>query len=164
MFQDAWGKHRSSTKDQERRYRTRIKDISDEIESLLVRVPRTKHEETAMAYENRIAELRSEARLLEEKISNQQASEGNFDKMFELSMSFLSNPYDIWKKGTYETKKTVQRLVFSAPLVTCRKEGLRTGETTIPFKALRFFSTSESKVVLLEGIETQYVDVSKNLR
>ncbi len=153
MFRDAWGKQRSNTQELMRKYRSRLKEISEEIASLLIRVPRTKYEKTAVAYENRIAELRSEAELLEEKIATQKAAEGNFDQMFELSMSFLSNPYEIWQKGTYEIKRMVQRLAFSAPIATCRREGLRTGETTIPFKALRFFSTSESKVVPKERLE-----------
>ena len=51
-------------------------------------------------------------------------------------------------------KRTVLRLVFSAPLSFCRKEGLRTPETTLPFKALRYISGMDCKVVPPERLRT----------
>ncbi len=153
MFRDAWSKQRSNSREDSRKFRVRLNEISDEVETKLDRAARTQHEETAMAYESRIAELRSEAALLEEKTASQKAAEGNFEEMFELSMSFLSSPYNLWEKSTYEVRRTVQRLAFAAPKVTCRDKGLRTGKISFPFKALRILSTSESKVVRAVGLE-----------
>ena len=52
-------------------------------------------------------------------------------------------------------KRSVLRMVFARPLGFSRKTGLRTPETTLPFKALRFLSTSDCKMVPIDGIELQ---------
>ena len=153
MFRDAWGRNRTNAHEEVSRHRIRLRHIETEISSLIDRAARTQHDETARAYEKRIAELRSETALLEEKVANQKVPDGNFDKMFELSMAFLASPWDIWEKGSYEVKRTVLRLAFAAPLSVSRKSGLRTAKTTLPFKALRFLSTSESHMVPQEGLE-----------
>ncbi len=153
MFREAWDRYRSNSKEEASRHRTRLRQIDTEINSLIDRAARTQHDETARAYETRIAELRSETAVLQEKLANRDLPEGNFDKMFELSMAFLSNPWKIWEKGSYELKRTVLRLAFATPLSVSREMGLRTAETTLPFKALRFLSTSESQMVHLRGFE-----------
>ncbi|MDE4302080.1 recombinase family protein [Phaeobacter gallaeciensis] len=153
MFRDAWDRRSSNTKEDSSRYRTRLRQIDSEVSSLIDRAARTQHEETAHAYETRIAELRSETAALEEKLAQQAVPEGKFDEMFELSMKFLASPWNIWEKGSYELKRTVLRMAFSDPLSVSRETGLRTVETTLPFKALRFLSTSESQMVPGGGIE-----------
>ena len=153
MFRDAWDRRRSNTKEESSRYRTRLRQIDTEVSSLIDRAARTQHEETAHAYETRIAELRSETAALEEKLAQQAVPEGKFDEMFELSMKILASPCKIWEKGSYELKRTVLRMAFSDPLRVSRETGLRTAETTLPFKALRFLSTSERQMVRVEGLE-----------
>lgn len=73
--------------------------------------------------------------------------------MFELVVRFLANPYDIWKNGTITVKRTVLRLVFAAPLALSRKDGLRTAETTFPFKVLRYISGMDGRVVRKSAFE-----------
>ncbi|MEC8669050.1 MAG: recombinase zinc beta ribbon domain-containing protein, partial [Pseudomonadota bacterium] len=147
MFQDAWARRRSNLREEASRYRTRLRQIDTEVNSLIDRAARTQLEETAHAYETRIAELRSETANLEEKLATQAAPDGKYDEMFELSLKFLANPWNIWEKGSYELKRTVLRMAFSEPLRVSRETGLRTAETTLPFKALRFLSTTESQMV-----------------
>ncbi len=153
MFRDAWDRHRVNAKEEATRYKTRLRQIDTEVGTLIDRAARTQHDETARAYEARIAELRSETAILKEKLTNQSIPDGNFDKIFELSMGFLASPWKIWEKGSFELKRTVLRLAFTEPLNVSRETGLRTAETTLPFKALRFLSTSESKMVPPHGLE-----------
>lgn len=77
----------------------------------------------------------------------------SFEEMFELSMGFLASPYEIWEKGGFDLRRTVLRLVFAAPLEYSRKDGVRTPETTFPFKALRFLEDSNLKMVRAAGLE-----------
>jgi site-specific DNA recombinase len=153
MFRDAWDRYRSNSKDEAARHRTRLKQIDTEVASMIERAARTHHNETAQAYEARIVELRSETTVLEEKLALQRIPEGNFDSMFELSMQFLSSPWEVWGIASYELKRTVMRLVFAAPINVSRETGLRTAETTLPFKALHFLSTSGSQMVHPTGFE-----------
>jgi site-specific DNA recombinase len=90
---------------------------------------------------------------LEEKLAKQAVPEGKFGEMFVLSMKFLASPWNIWEKGSYELKRTVLRMAFSGTLSVSRETGLQTAETTLPFKALRFLSMSESQMVRAVGLE-----------
>ncbi|WP_170550437.1 recombinase family protein [Ruegeria atlantica] len=130
MFKDAWVRYQSNSMQEASRHQARLRQINTEVNSLLDRAARTQHEETAKAYETRIAELRSESAVLEEKLSDRGPSKENFDKMFELSMNFLSNPWSLWEKGSFDLKRIVLRLAFAAPLTVSRENGLRTSETT----------------------------------
>ena len=138
MFRDAWDRHRSNAKEEASRLRTRMRQIDTEVNSLLDRVARTQHEETARAYEKRIAELRSETAMLEGKLSDQGPSDGDFEKMFELSMKFLSSPWGLWENGTYELKRTVLRLAFTAPIRVCRKRGFEPEKPPYPSRRCSF--------------------------
>ncbi|MCI4643898.1 MAG: hypothetical protein MRY64_03855 [Hyphomonadaceae bacterium] len=62
-----------------------------------------------------------------------------FVQVFELTMRFLSNPCIVWKNGDAEQRKPAVRLVFSEPLRHARKEGFRTPNKSIVFKALEDF-------------------------
>ena len=105
------------------------------------------------ALENRISELQAEKVKVDEAAAKTASPSREFDEMFELSMRFLANPYEIWGKGDLATKKTVLRLVFAHALTHSRNEGLRTSETTFPFKVLRFLSGTDWKMVPQEGLE-----------
>lgn len=108
---------------------------------------------TISAYENRIAVLETEKLMLAEEAEKIAEPERPFDEMFEHAMNFLSNHYEIWQNGDLATKRTVIRLVFSSPLIVSRKFGVRTGESSYPFKALRFLESSDLRMVRAPGPE-----------
>ena len=153
MFRDARGGHRSNTKGDSSRQRTRLRQIDTEVRSLVDRVTRTQHEETAHAREKRIADVRSETEILDETLAKQAVPVVKFDEICERPTKFLASPWVIWEKGSHELTRTVLCIAFSAPLRVSRETGLRTSETNLPFKALRFLSTSECKMVPPHGLE-----------
>ncbi len=153
MFRDAWDDRSNSASSETKRLKTKARQIDRDIHNLLKRLVQTGNEKAISAYENRISELEQEKALIEEEAARIATPEHSFDEMFEHSMRFLANPYEIWENGDLETKKTVLRLVFSAPLVVSRKTGVQTGETTFPFKALKFLEGSDFKVVPPERLE-----------
>jgi site-specific DNA recombinase len=153
MFNDAWDRRAGEVKEEQHRLRTRAKQIEREVDGLLLRAVRTNSDATADAYERRVTELQSESTKLQEEAANLAPAKGSFEKMFELAMRFLANPYAIWENGNIVVKRTVLRLVFARPLAFSRKEGLRTPETTFPFKVLHYISGMDCKVVPRAGIE-----------
>ncbi len=153
MFRDAWDRRAGQVKEEQQRLRTRTKQIEREVEDLLRRAVRTTSDATADAYERRVAELQSESTKLQEEAANLSPPKGSFEKMFELAMRFLANPYEIWKNGSILLKRIVLRLVFASPITFSRKDGLRTPETTFPFKVLRYISGMDCKMVPPEGLE-----------
>ena len=98
--------------------------------------------------------------MIEEEVARIATPAHSFEEMFELSMKFLSSPYDIWEKGDLMVKKTVLRLVFSNPLMVSRKKGVQTGETTYPFNALAYLDRTNKNVVPIAGIENIHMRIS----
>lgn len=153
MFKDAWGKRESFAKQEVSRLKQSSSQLDKEISNLLHRLVQTESKDIVGAYENKISVLQSEKALVDAETSNISTPEHSFEEMFELSMRFLANPYEIWKNGSYTLKRVVLRLVFSAPLKFSRKDGVRTPETTLPFKALSFVEVSNLKMVRAVGVE-----------
>lgn len=147
MFRDAWEWRLKNAAEEAKRLRTKSKQIDRDIAALLDRIVRTQNVATVAPYEQRISELQTEKAICDEKATQTSTPVHSFDEMFELSLKFLANPYEIWKKGDFAMKRIVLRLIFAQPLEYSRKEGVRTAETTFPFKVLRFLSTTDLKMV-----------------
>ena len=153
MFRIAWEERSCSVTSETTRLKSKGRQIDRDVESLLKKLVQTDRTSSMSAYENRIAELEREKAFIEGEVARIATPDHPFDEMFELSMRFLANPYEIWEKGDLNIKQTVLRLVFAQPLVVNRKTGVQTEETTFPFNALRFLEGTDCKVVLPEGLE-----------
>ena len=153
LFREAWEKQTGSSAEESKRLNARVRQIERDVDSYLKRLVETRNERMVAAYENQISDLEREKALLIEKAADICSPVRPFDEMFEHAMQFLANPYEIWVKGDLTTKRTVVRLVYTAPLVVSRKTGVRTGQTTYPFKALRFFERTDLQVVHPTGFE-----------
>jgi len=136
MFRSAWNDRKENATDESKRLNLKIRQIDRDVERLLKRLTETQASRTVTAYENRIEELERDKFALQERMSKIAAPQKTFDEMFEHAMTFLSNPYEIWKKGDIHAKKTVIRLVYTEPMIVSRETGVRTAKTTSPFKAL----------------------------
>lgn len=51
-------------------------------------------------------------------------------------MSFLSNPWNLWRSGNLEDQRATLKLTFPDELRYSRKEGFRTPKTSLPFNIL----------------------------
>ena len=153
MFRNAWDERANSASEESKRLVLRTRQIERDIDNLLTRLVQTENTKVISAYEKRISELEQEKAIAADEIARIATPDHPFEEMFELSMRFLANPYDIWEKGDLEVKKTVLRLVFSRPLVVTRESGVQTSEATLPFKALRFVEQTDSKMVHQSAFE-----------
>ncbi len=111
--------------------------IEKQIEQLVDRVVDCQSLTTVLAYEKRIAKLERNKLVAREKISNCGRPKEPFDKMFELAVRFLSNPWKLWSSGRLDDKKTVLKLAFSERLPYSRKNGFRTPQVSEPFRFLK---------------------------
>lgn len=151
MFRDAWNARSRTSAAETKRLAANVRQIGQDIENLLRRIVQTDNENITSAYERHIIELQKEKAVIEEEASRLVDVDQSFDEMFELAMSFLSNPYSIWEKGDLSTKKTVLRLVYSKPLTVSRKTGVQTGIPSLPFKTLQFLEQTNLKVAHPRG-------------
>ncbi|PUB13629.1 hypothetical protein DFP92_10789 [Yoonia sediminilitoris] len=68
-------------------------------------------------------------------------------------IQFLTNPWNLCKKGNFAMQQTVLLLTFAEPHRYSRNEACRTAKTTFPFKVLARISTQKCEMVGDPGIE-----------
>ncbi len=88
-----------------------------------------------------------------EKLGQKPGPKRSFEEMFEHASAFLSSASNIWKNPSAAAKKIVLKLAFTERLEYTRESGFRTPKATLPFKALRDFLSSESRMADREGFE-----------
>ncbi|SMO99741.1 hypothetical protein SAMN06265173_1605 [Thalassovita litoralis] len=124
-----------------------LKDVEKQIENLLDRILDASSPSVVSAYEGRIAKLEREKILLSEKAVQVVPPKGRFEEFIELSLEFLSRPWNIYENGNLALKQTVVRLAFSEPLRYSRESGYRTTETAFPFKVLAGICSEKREMV-----------------
>ena len=137
MLRDLWKHNEGAILDRRRDMERHIKLLQQEQEKFLDRIVETDTDSVASAYEKRIAQCQRKQALCQEKLSDLGKGSTNFSEMFEHTLEVLSRPCEIWTKRSYESRIAVLKVVFSEKLRYCFKSGLRTPETTFPFKVLR---------------------------
>lgn len=153
MFKDAWDKRLAQANARSQAARAEVKKLDKQIDGIVDRIVESENVRVTKAYEARIAKLEREKIRLEEAIANSGKSKHTFEDLFELSMSFLANPWKIWVSGDFALRRMVLRLAFAERIAYSRKTGLRTPKKAYPFKALEGFQLGECKMVHPRGFE-----------
>lgn len=107
----------------------------------------------AAAYEQRIEKLERRKLVLADQAANAAPPEDRLEELIEPALTFLSNPWQIYEKGTFALKRTVLKMAFAQPLRYNRNEGYRTAEITYPFKVLADFLQQRRGLVEPRRIE-----------
>ena len=141
MFRDAWNGRLALAEDMMKSGRDSLRQIEKQTETLLSRIVEATNPAVIRTYEDKIGSLERDRLRLREQIANFVPEDGAFEKLLELSMKFLSNPWKIWENGNIGLKRTVLRLAFADRLTYDRNKGVRTPKTTLPFKVLEGFCT-----------------------
>lgn len=148
MFSCASDARRAIADDARAEFRRQVKHVEKQIEGLLDRIVEATSPSVVSAYEARLAKLERQKIILSEKARKASPPKGQLEDFFELSLRFLSSPWNIYKNGDPQMRRTVLKLAFAEPLRFNRHEGYRTPETTLPFKVLEGASTSKVGMVL----------------
>ncbi|MFB2551561.1 hypothetical protein [Ensifer soli] len=74
--------------------------------------------------------------VLAEKLGHQAEPKGKFEDQLEPALTFLANPWKLWKTGNIALRSKVLRLAFADRIEYCRKQSPRTPKIAMPFKAL----------------------------
>ncbi|EKS35386.1 recombinase family protein [Afipia clevelandensis] len=166
MFKNAWQQRASQTAELTQTYKNEIKKIEKETARLIDLVVGSTSNEVAKAYERRVFELEKQKLLLVEKQEQLGRKPGSFDELFELAVSFLSKPYDLWASGNLALQKLVLRLTFAEHLAYCPENGFRTPKTTMPFKLLEPFREGKKSMARpkrFELLTPRFVDQFENV-
>lgn len=147
MLKDAWADRENHVTELAKTRRAEAKDVEQEIEKLITLVVEARNPRVVKAYEDRIDELERRKLLLLEEIGKDTNSEDVFDRVFELSMNFLSDPQKLWNSGAFEHKRAVLKLAFSDFLTHDRDTGILNSKTSLPFKVLESFCDLKKEMV-----------------
>ena len=128
-------------------------DVDRQIEGLLDRIVEAKNASVVTAYEARIEKLERDKIVLAEKIEKVVPPKGQLEDCIELTLRFLSSPWNLYKNGDFALRQTVLRLAFSRPLRYAPNGVYGTPEFSFPFKYLSGFSGLKNEMVLLGRIE-----------
>ncbi|WP_170546566.1 recombinase family protein [Ruegeria arenilitoris] len=164
MLRDAWNIRLAEAKVKKSCLTKEVRKVEKQIEQFLERMLDVSNPTVVKRFEKKIDELERQRLVIKEQQEKTLPPAGRLEDCIELALKFLANPYLLYKKSDYAVRQALLRMVFSEPLRYSRIEGYRTPTLTFPFKVLAEISKEKCEVVLLEGIETLYVDVSKNLR
>lgn len=148
MLQDAWQARLNTAADAQGEVKHQLKAVEKQIESLLDRIVDAGSPSVIKAYETRLAKLEREKIVLEEKTQSILPKKGKLEECIELSLKFLSSPWNIYENGSYAMRQIVLRLAFIEPLPYCRIEGYGTPNISFPFKVLGEISDQNEEMVL----------------
>ena len=134
MLCDAWDLRLNEGHKAKEEWGRQLKETAKQIEGLLDRIVDASNPSVITAYEQRIAKLERQKIILGEKAAQTVPPKGRLEEVIELSMKFLSSPWQIYQNGSRAVQQTVLRLAFAEPLRYSRNEGYRTPGTN-PFRS-----------------------------
>ncbi|MEZ5814412.1 MAG: hypothetical protein R3E13_06800 [Alphaproteobacteria bacterium] len=149
MFKDCWEMFRQDAAASLSAVKTEIRDVEKQITKLVDKLVDATNPRVVSAFEKRIDELETRQLVLREKAAQNGQPLAPFEKMFELSMRFLANPYKIWTSGRFDLQRIVLRLAFCGPLSYSCEEGFLNTKKAFPFSAVEGFYMQENKMVPL---------------
>ncbi len=153
MFKDLWEHMAVTNKDRASRLKSELARIESNMTKLVDKMLDTDNSIVSEQIEKRITTLESQKLLLAEKIAKLSEPARGYSEMFEHALTFLANPHKIWVYGTFADRRNVLKLAFADKLKYSRNEGLRTPQTSIPFKVLSGIWDGEKGMVRPTGFE-----------
>lgn len=153
IFRDLWDQRLAASASDKKHVAAEISQIDRKVEQLVERLLTAESETVIRVYENQIGKLESDKHVLAEKIAKCGSPLATYEDSFRTAMGFLSNPWNLWRSERIEDKRTVLKLAFDGHITYCRKEGFRTPQTALPFKALEQFCGEKREMAPPRGIE-----------
>lgn len=148
MLRDAWNMRLSLALNEKEALQSQLDNINGQLDNMLDRIVEANNASVVSAYETRIEKLEREKLIIGEKIAKSVPPKGRLDDCIELSLKFLSSPWNIWKNGDFAMRQTVLRLAFAEPLRYSQNGVYETPNLSFPFKCLGGFSERKSEMVL----------------
>lgn len=136
MFRSAWDQRLAQAAEAVKSAKEQLRQIEKQTDALLNRIMEATNERVIKTYEDKLAGLDATRARLEEQAAKRTVSAGSFEEKLEPALQFLANPSKLWENGHIAVRRAVLRLAFQERLKYHPKQGARTAELALPFKAL----------------------------
>ncbi|MEP1575756.1 recombinase family protein [Roseibium album] len=153
MLEEWWHDRESKAKTLIATAKSDGQKIDRKLSQLMGRILETDSQTMVSAYESEVKKLEMEKLLLLERIQQCGRPATDFKQTYRTAMEFLGNPQKLWDSERLEDKRLAVKLTFGPDLRYGLKQGYRTAESTIPFKALAAISGQKKEMVGPEGLE-----------
>ena len=150
MFHKRWDEAEAKAKEAKAAMRLEIAAVEKKITQLLDRIVDSDSATVIGAYERKVDELERQKLVLAEKTARCGTAIKGYDETFRTAFEFLSNPWNLWEKGTFEDKRIVLKLTLASHLDYDWNEGVRTPEISLPFRLLGSVGDRES--LMADGV------------
>jgi site-specific DNA recombinase len=137
IFRDLWDDQAGKAKERKKAMTKEVIEIDRKAAQVVDRIVDAESKTVIGALEKRLDELEQRKLLLAENIAKCGTPTRDYDETFRTSMEFLASPWILWESDLLEDRRAAVKLTFSDQLKYDRKEGFRTPQISLPFKALR---------------------------
>jgi site-specific DNA recombinase len=137
IFRDLWDDQAGKAKERKKAMAKEVIEIDRKTAQVVDRIVDAESKAVIGALEKRLDELEQRKLLLAENIAKCGTPVRDYDETFRTSMEFLASPWNLWESDRLEDRRAAVKLTFSDQLKYDRKEGFRTPQISLPFKALR---------------------------
>lgn len=148
MLKDAWDQRGDQAKQAKAEIKRQHKELDQQQDALVERMVETANPKVMAALESKIAKLEEDKLLLTDKLSQNTKPKGTLGEIIELFQDVLSNPWNLYEKGSLEVRKTILKTAFRGRLHYDRETGYRTPQVSVIFE---FFEKITSKCELVRS-------------
>ncbi len=153
MLSDLWQSQADVNQKLVRDYRAEVAQIERKIGQLVERIMETDSPALISAYEGKLKSFETQKVKLQEDAQKKAKPRKTFEEVYRTACSFLSSPWNIWKKGDFEERRMLLRLCFPGKIHYAREGGYRTAGIAAPFRLLETLRLPKNGLVGPEGLE-----------
>ncbi len=153
MLRDLWNAKLASVQSQGLDLKKELAAIERKVEQMFDRIVDATSDSVIAAYERRIKELEMQRAVMRDRIANSGKPLRSFAETYRTAVTFLANPWKLWKSEKVEDRRAVLKLAFADRLPYVRGEGYRTAKISMPFRLLGDSNRVENGMVPRGGIE-----------
>lgn len=153
LFRKRWDEDQAKTDQMRLAAKREAASIEKKIGFMLDRIMESESKTVISRYESEVEKLERQKLAMLEKTAKCGTSARGYDETFRTAFEFLSNPWNLWKNGTFEDKQIVLRLTLASHLQYDWNEGVRTANLSLPFRLLEDVCSREKQLAEREGFE-----------
>lgn len=150
---DKWNKRIDDLSNHHKQKEFELKQIESQIEDVTQLIFKAKNETVRGVYEDKLEELANKKLGFQDRVSNSNVNEIDFETATNKVFEYLKNPYSKWLKGSLADKRLVLKLVFTEELGYNRENGFGTAVLSLPLRVFEIIHTSKTYDVEMAGIE-----------
>lgn len=137
LFRKRWEEASTKAKDIKATLRLQAAAVDKKIAAFLDRIMASDSATVIKRYESEVETLERDKLVIAEKVAKCGTALPAYDATFETAFEFISNPWSLWKNGTFEDKRIVAKLTLDTPIVFDWNQGVRKTELSFPFRVLK---------------------------